>query len=40
LVGHGRDAQLEPRGIAEAWRDDRKFHWLAGKMILVFRLFI
>ena len=26
LVGHGRDAQLEPRGIAEAWRDDGKLH--------------
>ena len=26
LVGHGRDAQLEPCGIAEAGRDDGKCH--------------
>ncbi len=26
LVGHGRDAKLEPVGIAETRRDDGKFH--------------
>jgi hypothetical protein len=26
LIGHRGDAELEPRGIAEAGRDDGKFH--------------
>jgi len=34
LIGHGRDAQLEPRGIAEARRDDRKFQGCHFKPLL------